>query len=68
MIIFRKQINVTMKPLFILIRVIAAIVIITLGVNNLSEPSNVYVAIGIAEIILGLALLFDPIRLLFKKL
>lgn len=57
-----------MKPLFILIRVIAAIVIITLGVNNLSEPSNVYVAIGIAEIILGLALLFDPIRLLFKKL
>lgn len=68
MIIFRKQINVTMKPLFILIRVIAAIVIITLGVNNLSEPSNVDVAIGIAEIILGLALLFGPIRLLFKKL
>lgn len=57
-----------MKPLFILIRVIAAIVIITLGVNNLSEPSNVDVAIGVAEIILGLALVFGPIRLLFKKL
>lgn len=56
-----------MKPLFILIRVIAAIVIITLGVNNLSEPSNVDVAIGVAEIILGLALVFGPIRLLFKK-
>lgn len=57
-----------MKPLFILIRVIAAIVIITLGVNNLSQPSNVDVAIGVAEIILGLALVFGPIRLLFKKL
>jgi uncharacterized membrane protein HdeD (DUF308 family) len=57
-----------MKQLFVLIRVIAAIVIITLGVNNLSEPSNVDVAIGVAEIILGLALVFGPLRLLFKKL
>ena len=57
-----------MKQLFVLIRVIAAIVIITLGVNNLSEPSNLDVAIGVAEIILGLALVFGPIRLLFKKL
>ena len=57
-----------MKQLFVLIRVIAAIVIITLGVNNLSEPSNVDVAIGVAEIILGLALVFGPIRSLFKKL
>lgn len=57
-----------MKQIIILIRVIAAIAIITLGVNNLSEPSNVDVAIGIAEIILGLALVFGPIRTLFKKL
>jgi hypothetical protein len=57
-----------MKQLFILIRVIAAIVIITVGVNNLSEPSNAEVAIGTGEIILGLALVFGPIRSLFKKL
>lgn len=57
-----------MKQIIILIRIIAAIVIITLGVNNLSEPSNVDVAIGVAEIILGLALVFGPIRSLFKKL
>jgi hypothetical protein len=57
-----------MKQIIILIRVIAAIAIITLGVNNLSEPSNTDVAIGVAEIILGLALVFGPIRLLFKKL
>ena len=57
-----------MKQLFILIRVIAAIVIITVGVNNISEPSNVDVAIGIGEIILGLALVFGPIKSLFKRL
>jgi len=57
-----------MKQIIILIRIIAAIILITLGVNNLSEPSNVDVAIGIGEIILGLALVFGPIKSLFKKL
>ena len=57
-----------MKQLFILIRVIAAIILITYGVNNLSEPSNLDVGIGIAEIILGLAVVYGPIKLLFNKL
>ncbi len=57
-----------MKQLIILIRVIAAITLITLGVNNLSEPSNVEVAIGVFEIILGLAIVFKPITNLFKKI
>lgn len=59
---------VTMKQIIILIRVIAAIMLITLGVNNLSEPSNVEVAIGVFEIILGLAIVFKPITNLFKKI
>lgn len=57
-----------MKQIIILIRVIAAIILITLGVDNLSEPSNVDVAIGVGEVILGLALVFGPIKSLFKKL
>jgi len=57
-----------MKQLFILIRVIAAIIIISFGVNNLNEPSNVDVALGLAEIILGIALVFGPITSIFKKL
>lgn len=57
-----------MKQIIMLIRVIMAIVLITLGVNNLSEPSNTDVAIGVFEIILGLAIVFTPITSLFKKL
>ena len=57
-----------MKQIIILIRVIASIILITLGVDNLSQPSNLEVAIGVCEIILGLALVFGPIKSLFKKL
>ncbi|MCZ4225138.1 hypothetical protein [Pedobacter rhodius] len=51
-----------------LIFIIASIIIITYGVNNLSEPSNLQVAIGVAEIILGLLVLYFPTKKLFKKL
>lgn len=57
-----------MKQVIILIRVLVALMLLTHGVNNLSEPSNAEVAIGIAEIVLGLALVFNPLRNLFKKL
>ncbi len=57
-----------MKQIIILLRVIAAIILITLGVDNLSEPSNMMVAIGVFEILLGLAIVFKPITSLFKKL
>jgi len=57
-----------MKQISILIRVIVAIVLVTIGVNNLSEPSNTDVAIGIFEIMLGLAIVFKPITALLKKL
>lgn len=57
-----------MKQIIILIRVIAAITLITIGVDNLSEASNVEVTIGVFEIILGLAIVFKPITSLFKKL
>lgn len=57
-----------MKQIIMLIRVIAAMVLITIGVDNISEPSNVEVAIGIVEVILGIAVIYKPITLLFKKL
>ncbi len=57
-----------MKQIIILIRVIVAIILVTLGVNSLSEPSNTDVAIGVFEIILGIAIVFKPITSLFKKI
>lgn len=57
-----------MKLIIILIRVIAAIILITLGVNNISEPSNTEVAIGVFEVLLGLAIVYQPIITLFKKI
>jgi len=51
-----------------LICIIVSIAIITYGVNNLSEPSNLQVAIGIGEIVLGLLILYFPLKKLFKKL
>ena len=56
-----------MKQIIIIIRVIAAIILITLGVDNLSEPSNTLVAVGVLEIMLGIAIVFRPITSLFKK-
>jgi len=57
-----------MKQIIILISVIAAIVLITLGLDNISEPSNIDVAIGVFEVILGIAIIYKPITSLFKKL
>lgn len=57
-----------MNQIIILIRVIAAIILITVGVDNLSEPSNLEVAIGLFEILIGLAIVYQPIKSLFKKL
>ena len=66
--ILQKLTFVTMKQIIILISVIAAIVLITLGVDNISEPSNVDVAIGVFEVILGIAIIYKPVTSLFKKL
>lgn len=57
-----------MNQIIILIRAIAAIVLISVGVNNLSEPSNTEVSIGVFEIILGIAIVYKPITSLFKKI
>jgi len=57
-----------MKQIIILIRVIAALLLVTMGVDNLSEPSNTEVVIGVLEIILGIAIVFSPIISLFKKI
>ncbi len=57
-----------MKQIIILIRVIAALILITLGVNNISEPSNTDVAIGVFEVLLGVAIVYQPLTLLFKKI
>ncbi len=57
-----------MNQIIILIQVIAALILITLGVDNLSKPDNLEVSIGVFEIILGLAVVYKPIKSLFKKL
>lgn len=60
--------TVTMQVALQLISVIAAIILITFGVNNISEPSNLKVWIGVAEIMLAILVLYLSIKNLFKKL
>lgn len=57
-----------MKVVLNLIYIIAAIVLISFGVNNISQPSNLKVTIGIGEVILALAILYFPFKKLFKNL
>lgn len=57
-----------MNAVLTLITAIFAIVLITFGVNNISEPSNFKVWIGIGEVMLALAALYFPLIRLFKKL
>jgi len=49
-----------------LICVLAAIVLISFGVNHLSQPSDLKVWIGVGEIILALSVLYLPIKRIFK--
>lgn len=48
--------------------VIAAIILISFGVNAISQPSNLKVYIGVFEIIVAFIILYFPIQKLFKKL
>jgi uncharacterized membrane protein HdeD (DUF308 family) len=57
-----------MKQIIILIRIIAAIILITMGVDNISAPSNWKVALGAAEVLLGIILIYKPFISLFKKI
>jgi hypothetical protein len=57
-----------MKIFLLLLKVILAIALITHGVNNLSEPSNLSVAIGLAEIALALMLVYGPVKSLIKQI
>jgi len=48
--------------------VIVAIILISFGVNSISQPSNLKVYIGVFEIIVAFIILYFPIQKLFKKL
>jgi hypothetical protein len=57
-----------MKTILTLIKFLAAVILITFGVNNISQPSNTEVYIGIAEVILGLFIVYQPIANFIKNL
>jgi len=57
-----------MKVALQLTSIIAAVILVTFGVNNISEPSDLHVWIGIVEILLAFLLLFISFKNLFKKL
>jgi len=56
-----------MKAFLIILKIVLAITVTTLGVNNLSKPSNLLVAVGIVEIALALILIYGPVKLLIKQ-
>lgn len=55
-----------MKILIAIVKVVLAIILITFGCNNISEPSNLSVGIGIAAVALGILVIYGPIKSLFK--
>jgi uncharacterized membrane protein HdeD (DUF308 family) len=57
-----------MKAVIIALRIIVALMLITLGCGNLSKPSNFYVAVGLLEITLGIIFLYHPAKSLIKKI
>jgi|GEM_PF-6299683 len=56
------------KNSYIVIRIAAALVLTTHAVNNISEPSDLYVYIGILEVIAALVILYPTARTFFKQL
>ncbi|MCX2573149.1 hypothetical protein [Pedobacter sandarakinus] len=56
-----------MKIALLLIAVIAAIVLISFGVDNINQPANLKVWIGVAEVVLGLVVVYLPLKSLFNK-
>lgn len=57
-----------MKAFLIILKIILAISLITIGVNHLNEPSNLFVTIGLFEIALAFILIYSPLKLLIKNL
>jgi uncharacterized membrane protein HdeD (DUF308 family) len=57
-----------MKTLLLILKFILAIALITVGVNNLSEPSNLSVTFGLLEIALALILIYSPVKSLIKNI
>jgi len=55
-----------MKIFLLVLKLALAIALITLGVNNLSEPSNLSVTFGLIEIALALILIYGPAKSLLK--
>ncbi len=56
-----------MNQIILLSRVIATLILITMGVDNLSAPSNWKVVLGVVEILVGIAIIYKPFISLFKK-
>ncbi|MCC8408975.1 hypothetical protein LJ707_08535 [Mucilaginibacter sp. UR6-1] len=58
-----------MKHIFILLLdAILAVLLFSWAANNLSKPSNLYVAIGVFQAILGLVFVFYIVRYIYRKL
>lgn len=57
-----------MKIFLLVLKVMLAIALITIGVGNLSEPSNLSVAFGLIEIALALVLIYSPLKSIIKQI
>ncbi|MBC8052612.1 MAG: hypothetical protein H7Y13_06070 [Sphingobacteriaceae bacterium] len=57
-----------MKSFIVLLKVLLAIFLITAGCNQISKPSNFFVAIGFFEILLAILVLYSPLKSLIKQL
>jgi len=56
-----------MKAFLMFARVLLSIVVITIGCNYVSKPSDVYLVLGIAGILAGIVLIYHPIKTLIQQ-
>ncbi len=60
--------NKSVKTILMAIRIIAAIILLNYGVENVSKPSNLYLYAGLAEIMLAIIILYTPAKTLIRNL
>ncbi|WP_199137586.1 hypothetical protein [Pedobacter sp. ASV12] len=57
-----------MKQILLLLRVVVAIVLLTIGLDNISKPSNFEVGLGLFEVVLGIGIIYRPLVIFIKKI
>jgi hypothetical protein len=57
-----------MQTFLIIVKIFLAGFLISVGCENISKPSDMYLAVGITEIIIAFLIIYNPVKTLIKQL